>query len=151
MGEGDGGEMMSIKEYESTEIVTAAPIKKRNGFGIINIFLSVLIIIASIVAIPCCLKQYEKNQTVNRLRNELEQETNRGSRLRIEYEIRTDYKAIEEYVTKNLMMKKQEPYQIEYILRETDSVSVVVNQDSQNDNILSAIARTFSAITEFFK
>lgn len=142
---------MSIKEIESMEIVSPVTTKKKRGFGIINIFLSVLIIIASIISVPCCLQQYEKNQTVNRLKKELEQESNKGARLRIEYEIRTDYKAIEEYVTKNLMMKKQESYQIEYVLHETDSVSVVVNQDNQDDNILSAIARTFSAITEFFR
>jgi hypothetical protein len=48
------------------------------------------------------------------------------------------------------MMKKQAPYQIEYVLRDSDSVSVVLDTEGYDENVLTAISRTFSAISEYF-
>lgn len=124
--------------------------KRKRRISALNVFLTILIIAAGVLTIPCCIMQHEKNSEADKLISTLETETNRGARLRIEYEIRTDYKAIEEYVTKTLMMKKQEPYQIEYVLRDTDSVSVVLDTEGYDENVLTAISRTFSAITEYF-
>ena len=148
-------ELNTPKEETSSVQMTARsagssnPGRKRR-ISRINLFLTILIIAAGVLTIPCCIKQHEKNNEADKLVSTLEAETNRGARLRIEYEIRTDYKAIEEYVTKSLMMKKQEPYQIEYVLRDSNSVSVVLDTEGYDENVLTAISRTFSAISEYF-
>lgn len=138
--------------------VSSAPIKplssgggkKKRRISGINVFLTILIIAAGVFTIPCCITQHEKNNEADKLVSTLETEKNRGSRLRIEYEIRTDYKLIEEYVTQELMMKKLEPYQMEYVLRDSDSVSVVLDTEGYDENFLTKVSRTFSAITEYF-
>lgn len=117
----------------------------------LNIFLSVLILLSAVLSLPCYIQQYQKNKTANNLAKELQTEINTGTRLRIEYEIRSDYKTIEDYVSNDLSMKKVDSYQIEYLMREAGDVSVVVNNEDKDTNFLTSISRTFSAITEFFK
>ncbi len=117
----------------------------------LNIFLSVLILLSAVLTVPCYIKQYQKNKTASNLTKELQNEINIGTRLRIEYEIRSDYKTIEDYVSNNLSMKKVDNYQIEYLMRETGNVSVVVYDEDDDGNFLTDLARTFSAITEFFR
>lgn len=125
--------------------------KKKHGIGFFHVFLTVLIIAAILLNVPCFIEQYEKNDQANKLLKELNSEINRGKRLKIEYESRTDYKSIEEYVTESLMMKKTESYQIEYIVNESDNMSEVVKADDYNESIFHRIAKTFSVITEYFK
>lgn len=119
--------------------------------GGLNILLIVLIVVAGIFTIPCCIKKYEKNCSADTLQQTLFSEKNRGARLKIEYEIRTDYKLIEDYVTNQLSMKKEENYQVEYVMRETDNQSVVLDSEGKTTNILTGLARTLSAITEYFR
>ena len=68
----------------------------------------------------------------------------------IEYKSRVNYKLVEDYVTENLNMKKLENYQIEYISKSADDMSVVVKNDDDN-GFLSRIANTFSIIAEYFR
>lgn len=124
--------------------------KKRRRISGINVILTILIIAAGVITIPCCITQHEKNSEEDKLISTLQTETNRGARLRIEYEIRTDYKLIEEYVTQELMMKKLEPYQVEYVIRDSDSLSVVLDAEGYDENFFTMVSRTFSAITEYF-
>jgi cell division protein FtsL len=124
--------------------------KKKRRISGINVLLTILIIAAGVFTIPCCITQHEKNNEADKLVSTLESEKNKGARLRIEYEIRTDYKLIEEYVTHELMMKKLEPYQMEYVLRDSDSVSVVLNTEGYDENFFTMVSKTFSLITEYF-
>lgn len=132
---------------------TAKSSEKKDGriMNGLNIFLSVLILLSAVLTVPCYIKQYQKNKTASNLTKELQNEINIGTRLRIEYEIRSDYKTIEDYVSNNLSMKKVDNYQIEYLMRETGNVSVVVYDEDDDGNFLTDLARTFSAITEFFR
>ena len=147
--------ILPVELNSPKDAISSVPVKaKRSGakrrMSGLNVFLTILIVAASLLTIPCCIIQHEKNSEADKLLSTLETETNRGARLKIEYEMRTDYKVIEEYVTRQLMMKKQEPYQIEYVLRDSDSISVVLNTEGYDDNVLVAISRTLSAITEYF-
>ena len=113
-------------------------------------FLSALIIFVSALNVPCYITQYEKNYEVRQLTSELEEEVNRGKRLLIEYKSNVNYKAVEDYVSENLNMKKLANYQVEYVLKHSESNSVVVKDDS-NGGFLSGIANTFSVIAEYFR
>lgn len=126
--------------------------KKENGknYGRLTVVLTALILFVSALNVPCYIAQYEKNYEVRQLTAELEDEVNRGKRLQIEYKSNVNYKLVEEYVSQNLNMKKIENYQIEYVLKESDAVSAVVKNES-DEGFLSGIANTFSVIAEYFR
>lgn len=125
-------------------------IKKRKSYGKLTVILAVLILLVSTLNIPCYITQYEKNYEARQLTSNLEEEVNRGKRLLIEYKSRINFKDVEAYASENLNMKKAENYQIEYIMKKADDMSVVVKNDSE-DGFLSRIANTFSIIAEYFR
>ena len=124
--------------------------EKKRTYGRLTVFLSALIIFVSALNVPCYITQYEKNYEVRQLTSELEEEVNRGKRLLIEYKSNVNYKAVEDYVSENLNMKKLANYQVEYVLKHAESNSVVIKDDS-NGGFLSGIANTFSVIAEYFR
>lgn len=142
---------MSVKRTLRYNSVKSNEKKDSRILNGLNIFLSVLILLSAVLTVPFYIKQYQKNDEASALSRDLQTEIDTGTRLRIEYEIRSDYKAIEDYVSNDLSMKKVDNYQIEYLLRKTGDVSVVVTNEEDNGNFLTNISRTFSAITEFFK
>ena len=129
---------------------TRSESKKKKNYGKLTVVLVVMIVLVTTLNIPCYKTQYEKNYEARTLTEELNDEVNRGKRLLIEYKSRVNYKLVEDYVTENLNMKKLENYQIEYISKSADDMSVVVKNDDDN-GFLSRIANTFSIIAEYFR
>ena len=129
---------------------TRSDSKKKKNYGKLTVVLVVMIVLVTTLNIPCYITQYEKNYEARTLTEELNDEVNRGKRLLIEYKSRVNYKLVEDYVTENLNMKKLENYQIEYISKSADDMSVVVKNDDDN-GFLSRIANTFSIIAEYFR
>ena len=125
--------------------------KQKKGIGRMSVVLTVLIILMAIMNIPCLIEQYEKNYEAKSLQKTLEVEQNKGERLKIEYEIKTDYKAIEDYVSANMQMKKAEPYQVEYILKNNDDKSKVVKAEDDSEGFFAKITKSFSMIAEYFQ
>ena len=80
---------MSVKEKSEKKT-------KKKGIGRFAVTITVLIVMVGVLNIPCLIEQYEKNYEAKSLQKTLEVEQNRGERLKIEYETKTDYKAIEE-------------------------------------------------------
>lgn len=129
---------------------TRSESKKKKNYGKLTVVLVVMIVLVTTLNIPCYITQYEKITEARTLTEELNDEVNRGKRLLIEYKSRVNYKLVEDYVTENLNMKKLENYQIEYISKSADDMSVVVKNDDDN-GFLSRIANTFSIIAEYFR
>jgi hypothetical protein len=112
--------------------------------------ITLIILTINIFNVNCYIEQYEKNYHEKLLKDELAKEQNDGERLRIEYESRTNYKAIEEYVTKNFMMKKIDNYQIEYIVNDAENTSEVVKADDYDEGFFNRLSKAFSMIAEYF-
>lgn len=114
-------------------------------------FIIILLIIATgVFNVNCYIEQNEKNYREKLLRDELAKEQNKGARLSIEYESRTDYRAIEEYVSQNFMMKKVDNYQIEYIVNDVENNSEVIKINSYDESFFTRLSKAFSMITEYF-
>jgi hypothetical protein len=112
--------------------------------------ITLIILTINIFNVNCYIEQYEKNYHEKLLKDELAKEQNDGERLRIEYESRTNYKTIEDYVTKNFMMKKIDNYQIEYIVNDAENTSEVVKADDYDEGFFNRLSKAFSMIAEYF-
>lgn len=124
--------------------------KKALSANAAALIITLLILTINIFNVNCYIEQYEKNYHEKLLKDELVTEKNKGQRLQIEYESRTDYKAIEEFVTKNFMMKKIDNYQIEYIVNDSENTSEVVKADTYDEGFLYRLSKAFSMIAEYF-
>lgn len=113
--------------------------------------LLVLTLLVNVFSISCFIEQYEKSCRANRLQAQLAEEVKTGERLSVEYEKRTNYQDIENYISENTNLKKAENYQYEYIRGESSNSSVVKNTESSGDGLLSQLSRTFSVIAEYFR
>lgn len=111
----------------------------------------VLTLAINLFGISCLIEQYEKSCQATKLQAELEDEIRTGERLSVEYEKRTNYQDIEEYITENTNLKKAETYQYEYLRDESSNSSVVKKTENDGGGLLSQLSRTFSVIAEYFR
>lgn len=125
-------------------------IASKKALNPVAFIITLLIITIEVFNVNCYIDQYEKNYNEKLLKDELQKEQNEGEQLRIEYESRTNYRAIEEYVSENFMMKKIDNYQIEYIVNDAENTSQVIKANSYDEGFFSRLSRAFSLIAEYF-
>ena len=115
-------------------------VDKKKNFDITIAILILIIIAVGVMSVMCCISQYEKNYRLKLLNNELAFEQNEGELLRIEYEKRTNYRNVEDYVVNRLGMTKINSYQ-----------TLLISAEEDNAGIFSRISRAFSVALEYFK
>lgn len=126
-------------------------VDKKKKFDITIAVLILIIIAVGAMSVMCCISQYEKNYRLKLLNNELAIEQNEGELLRIEYEKRTNYRNVEDYVVNRLGMTKINSYQIEYIVSNNTNQTLLISTEEDNTGIFSRISRAFSVALEYFK
>ena len=124
--------------------------KKKTGIDFLSIFFIIVILSAGLLMVNCSIEQYEKTYRAKQLTAELEQERNNGEILRIEYEKRTNYREVEDYVVNNLGMAQLSKYQYEYIVSTNTNTTQLIMTEEDNAGFFTRIASTFSIISEYF-
>lgn len=124
--------------------------KANNVINIINICLVLVMIVSLIAGVNCYIEQYEKIYRTKQLTAQLEEEINNGEKLRIEYEKRTNIRAVEDYAVNVLGLQKYSNYQVEYITYQNTNRTVMFDNDLPQESVLTRVAAVFSIITEYF-
>lgn len=126
-------------------------VKEKKKFDVTIAILILIIIAVGAMSVMCCISQYEKNYRLKLLNSELAIEQNKGELLRIEYEKRTNYRNVEDYVVNRLGMTKINSYQIEYIVSNNTNQTLLLQPKEDDAGLFSRISRAFSVALEYFK
>ena len=124
--------------------------KKNVVINYINVALVLVLIITLVASVNCYITQYEKIYRTNELSAKLEEEINNGEKLRIEYEKRTNIREVEDYAVNVLGLQKYNNYQVEYITKQNVNKTVMFEQETQTESVISRVATVFSIIAEYF-
>ena len=124
---------------------------KSKKIDVITAILVFIIIAVGAMSVMCCISQYEKIAQLKALNNQLAEAQNEGELLRIKYEERTNYRAVEEYAVNRLGMIKINNYQIEYIVSKNSNQTLLIAAEEEDAGILPRISRAFSVSMEYFK
>jgi hypothetical protein len=112
--------------------------------------LFVAVLVLGIAGVNCYIEQYEKIYQTKKLTEKLEEEINKGEKLRIEYEKRTNIREVENYAVNVLGLQKYSNYQVEYVSKHNSNKTVVFNGDGPQESVLSRVASVFSIFMEYF-
>jgi len=126
-------------------------VNTKKKFDVTLAILILVIIAFGAMTVTCYISQYEKNYRLKVLKNELAIAQNEGELLRIEYEKRTNYRNVEDYVVNNLGMTKINSYQIEYIVSTNTNQTLLISAEEDDAGLFSRISRAFSVAMEYFK
>ena len=124
---------------------------KSKNIDILTAILIFIIIAVGAMSVMCCITQYEKIAELKSLNNQLADVQNEGELLKIKYEERTNYRAVEEYAVNRLSMVKINNYQIEYIVSKNSNQTLLIAAEEEDAGILPRISRAFSVAMEYFK
>jgi len=123
---------------------------KNTVLNYINVMLVLVFIFTLVAGVNCCITQYEKIYRTQQLAANLEEEINKGEKLRIEYEKRTNIREVEDYAVNNLGLQKYSNYQVEYITQYNENKTVLFEKEVPEESVLSRVAAVFSIISEYF-
>ena len=123
----------------------------KGSIDIISLILAVLFVIVAVVCVNCYITQYENNYKGDVLAAQLKQAQDENDRLMIEYQRRSSYLNVEQYVSANLNLQKLSKYQYEYIDRDTVNVVSISGEDTADEPFTQDIVKAFSVILEYFR
>ncbi|MBQ6051791.1 MAG: hypothetical protein IJL30_00710 [Clostridia bacterium] len=124
---------------------------KHKNIDILTAILIVIIIAVGALSVMCCITQYEKIAELKTLNRQLAEAQNEGELLKIKYEERTNYRAVEDYAVNRLGMIKINNYQIEYIVSKNSNQTLLIAAEEEDAGILPRISRAFSVAMDYFK